>query len=124
MLRHHKFRPITPHNASGTNHTRSTSPANYHGLVQQRQQRANMIRQQNQALMRHHLNSKQAKRKTVEEIRQMRQQEVQYEFLSLSHLSGTERYYEAYDQLSAMLQEDKEMSLREAVFLVEQAYLG
>ncbi|MEL6867093.1 MAG: hypothetical protein AAFP19_21900 [Bacteroidota bacterium] len=60
----------------------------------------------------------------MEEIRQMPSPEIQYEFPSNAHLLGAERYHTAYDQLAAMLQERKPLSIKEAVFLVEQAYSG
>ena len=49
---------------------------------------------------------------------------IQYEFPSLSHREGTESYYTAFDSIEEMLQDKSSLSLKEAVFLVEHAFLG
>ena len=121
-----QFRPVTPHDASGINHTRlNTNPfATHHALAHQRQQQAARVRQQNQAIIQKNQNRRKTNQEAIKELRQIREQEVQYEFASLSHIRGTQRYYEAYTQLVAMLQENRVLSLKDAIFLVEQAYVG
>ncbi len=105
--------PITPHSVVHSHQV--TTSASKNPLAQKRQQRTVHTGTQNNS---------QDNKAIIREIQHMKSTEIQYEFPSKSHLRGTKRYYTTYDQLVAMLQEHLPLSIKDAVFLVEQAYSG
>lgn len=88
----------------------------------------NNVQMQNQMMIQQDLqryNQNQQNQNLIAEAeREMLQREIQYELPNKSHLPETQLFVKAYDEISAMLENKQDLSLKKAVFEAENAWYG